>query len=250
MTHRNSDDTPPVAALVLAVRPVIVTLFVTTAVLLVLHVVTRVVYWAGLGTPIPIALLFERFNADAETSVPTWFSILLLMSLAVAAFVIARTTRNGAGTAHRWWYAMSAVFLYLSIDEGSAFHEIAFQPMQRLLGVTSGPLLFGWVVPAGLAVIVVGAIFLRFMLRLPTPTRVGLFIGGAVYLAGALGMEMVAGSLVQVLADSSGMSLSFDLLAGVEETLEMIGSILVLRALLVHLRDFVLPSRTLVVNVD
>ena len=250
MTHRNADDTPPVAALAFTVRPLILSLFIATALLLVLHVVTRVVYWAGLGLPNAVGLLFERFNADAETSVPTWFSILLLMSLAVVAFVIGRTSRVGAGTAYRWWYAMAGVLLYLSIDEGSAFHEIAFQPMQRFLGVTSGPLLFSWVVPAGLAVIVVGAIFLPFMLRLPSSTRVGLLVGGAVYLAGALGMEMVAASLVHVLADGSGMSLSFDLLAGLEEGLEMAGSILVLRALLVHLRDFVLPDRALVLTVD
>lgn len=251
MTHRNPDETAPAAPLVVAIGPAIRLLFVITGALLVLHVITRVVFWADISVPNVIGLLFERFNVDAETSVPTWYSVMLLMSLAVVAFVIARTTRTQPGTGHRWWYAMAAVFLYVSVDEGSALHEIAFQPMQRLLGVTSGPLLFAWVVPAILAVIVVAAIFLKFFLRLPVPTRTSLLIGGIVFLVGAIGMEMVAGSLVYVLAEpGSGSSLSLDLLAGIEEALEMVGAILVLRALLLHLQRYVLPERTLVVSVE
>lgn len=251
MSHRSDRDTVPVPEITIPIRAATIVLGSIGAALLVVHVITRVIHWSGMYVPMPIALLLDRFDVDGETSVPTWFSILLLLAIAVLAFVIARVDRPAGSRAYRWWYAVAAVALYLSIDEGAALHEIAFQPMQRLLGVTSGPLLFAWVVPGAIAVIVVAAVFVRFFLTLPKPTKISLAIAAGVYVLGALGMEMLTGALIYDIAlPNTGGSLTVDLFTAVEEGLELAGAILAIRALLQYLTRFALPQRAMLVRVD
>jgi hypothetical protein len=249
MSHRIPNESVPVPEVVVPIRRAVIVLASIAAALVVIHVITRLVLWSGVYVPQPIALLLERFNVDQETAVPTWFSSLLLLGIAVVAFVLARTDRAEGSTRYRWWYAAAGVMLALAIDEAAAVHEVTFDVMQRWFGIASGPLLFAWVIPAGIAAIVVIGVFLRFFLGLPGEIRLTAGIGTAVFLAGALGMQMVKGALIYDLTpNDSGGSLPIDLLSGLEEALELAGAILVLRALLLHLARYVLPERALLLR--
>ncbi len=236
---QSSDSEPlsirPTAAVI---QRLTVILLALVGLLLTLHVLSRAALRSGFGWPATVSGLFGAMDMDAENTLPTVVTTGILGAIAVAAVVIGRAGRSRSQPGYRWWYGVAAVFGYLAIDEALALHELAFEPAQALLGVTSGPFLFAWVVPAGLAVIVVGILFLRFSIGLPPDTRRAAGIGGAVYLAGALGMEMVAASLVGVLP----AGFAFELLSGIEESLELIGAVLVLRALLLHLERHVAPG--------
>src|SRR5690606_9323065 len=84
------------------------------------------------------------------------------------------------------------VFLYLSVDEGAALHDRVQLPLREALGAT-GIWYHTWVVLGVAVVAILGASYIRFLAALPVRTRWGFLVAGALYVGGALGMEMVSG---------------------------------------------------------
>ncbi|HRQ87090.1 MAG TPA: hypothetical protein PLY16_03185, partial [Candidatus Saccharibacteria bacterium] len=120
----------------------------------------------------------------------------------------------------RHWYGISAVLLYMSIDEGARIHELVSDPLTRLLGTSGTFMVHGWVF-AGLAlVLLVAFLYIRFWLALPTATRWQLFVAGFLYIAGAIGFEIIGGYH----ASLYGYDMTYRILVLAEESLEMLGA--------------------------
>jgi hypothetical protein len=169
------------------------------------------------------------FKVDRESSIPTYFSALMLLAAAAALAVVARRERGRPYAAH--WKGLAAIFLYLSVDEAVGIHELAIDPTRELLGVR-GFLLFTWVVPAAALLVVFALAYWRFWRQLPGPLRRGLAAAGALYVGSAVGIEMIGARL----HDSFGqMDVRYALVALAEEAGEMFAVVLLLRALLRHL---------------
>jgi len=168
-----------------------------------------------------------RFDMDGENTVPAWFSSLLLFSCAAAAAAIWQIRKRTGGAFVLQWALLAGVFVYLSLDESAGLHEILIVPLRRRLGL-SGILYFAWVVPGSVLVLGFFAYYFRFWWRLPSRVRALVFVAAAVYLSGALGMELMGGAI----AESQGLeSLTYTLVMTVEESLEMLGLVVFLYAL-------------------
>lgn len=177
--------------------------------------------------------LIDTFNLNFENNVPTFFATFMLVACAASLAVIARHSAAVDGSATYWkWLAI--LFLFLAVDEDASLHELLIQPMRERLPF-AGPLYFAWVVPYGLAVLVVGLVYVRFIRTLPVRTRRLFVAAGSVYLAGALGFELAGGWYLSQ-ADASE-DLRYSLLVAAEESLEMSGIVLFIYALLDHLRQ-------------
>ena len=160
-------------------------------------------------------------NLDMELTLPTIYSVMLLFLTALILAFISRQKFIEKET-YRWhWLFLSAGFLVMTFDEGSSIHELVTMPLRSLLGDgLPGFLLFAWIIPALLIVLVLAFVYLRFFLALPRQTRKLLLISSGLYLAGAIGMEMVGGQY----ADIHGIkNLTYNILVTIEETLEMTG---------------------------
>lgn len=228
------------------IRTLTFVLLVVNAAFFLAYLVTRVILWFGPAVPSKLEALLQEFDVDAEGNIPTWYSIVLLAAAGGLALLIGVLRRRQAQSRWGWWIASGILLLLLSLDESASIHEQAFEPMQRLFGVLSGPFAFAWVIAGLAAVVVVLLVFARFYLSLPNDTKLGIGIGGLVYLGGALGVEMLAGALVPYLVPiGQGTSFAMNVLSGIEELLEMTGVVLVIRAFLVHLARHVTPSGTL-----
>jgi hypothetical protein len=101
-------------------------------------------------------------------------------------------------------------------------------------------------VPYGLAVLALLLGSLRFLMHLPATTRRLFLLAGAIYVGGALGME-----LVEAAFNARGVSSGFIPLLGVaiEETMEMLGVTMFIYALLTYIRTH-LPGFVLSVKVS
>jgi len=88
---------------------------------------------------------------------------------------------------------------------------------------------FAWVIPGIALVLVLGLFFLRFLLSLPATTRRRFLIAATLYLGGALGVELIGGQYAEL---HGFESFTYSMIATVEESLEMAGLILFIRALL------------------
>jgi hypothetical protein len=158
-------------------------------------------------------------------NVPTWFSVVLLVGAAFAASAAGVVLMPRSRRAGRFLVALGAGLLVLSLDEVAGLHE-RLQGLGEHLTGGRGPH-FAWVVPgaalAGLATVGV----LLGARALERGVRHRLAAGLTVFLAGALGLEWLSG--VALTGSSHAVYL---LVTSAEELLEMLGAVLVLRAVL------------------
>lgn len=173
----------------------------------------------------------KLFDFNAEGNLPALFSGFLHLGAALALAVAASASRSASGP-WRLWAGLSAVFCFLATDEWLGFHE-RLTHLFKGTGVARGVFYFAWVIPYGLATLALGVAYLRFVLALPPRTRNLFFASAALFLAGAVGCELVSGPIVEDLGRGHP---AFAAEVFVEETLEMCGMSLFIYAVLDHLR--------------
>lgn len=176
---------------------------------------------AGSHDPV-IEELLPRLSLSYEHNVPTWLASSLLLACALAAGAIAR----GAASWRRHWWGVCAVFGYASLDEAAQLHEHLGGHLEA-----GGVLYFDWVIPAAAILAVLAVVFLPFVRALPGPTRRRLVIAGAIFVGGAVAMELPLGWWTERAGPDS---LGYGLIDWVEETLELVGASLALVALVAH----------------
>ena len=104
-------------------------------------------------------------------------------------------------------------------------------PLRNAFDLT-GILYYSWVIPGAIAVALIGAYYLPFLLRLPRRTAVLFTIAGGAYVGGALGMELVGGA-VESATGKETVAYSISIL--IEEGLEIVGLTLFFYALTDHI---------------
>lgn len=171
-------------------------------------------------------------DVDVERSFYTWASQLLLAGVAT----LLLDTGAKMFRADHWvgfhWLGLSAIFGLLSADEALSLHELLSGKITDVLP-TSGFLTFAWVMPAivicaaGLA----GAI--PFLLKLPGRVRALMLLAAALFLFGAVGMEMVGGQILSTNGDDAS-ALPYRLAVAVEEGLEGLGVLVFLYSHLLY----------------
>lgn len=176
----------------------------------------------------PGDLLVEKLSLSYEGNLPTWFSSSLLLLCAVTAGSIARSMQIGERWRLHWW--MLAIGLgYASLDEAAELHEHLGGHLE-----TTGLLHFDWVIPAAAILAVLAALYLPFVRALPRATRARLVAAGAIYLGGALLVELPLGWWTERAGPDN---LGYAAIDWLEEMLEMIGAALALSALIAHRQE-------------
>ncbi|MCC0175952.1 hypothetical protein I4641_03020 [Waterburya agarophytonicola K14] len=189
-----------------------------------------IVYWfnATNGTE----LISHYFNFDQESNFPSLYSALALgfCSYLLAIITTFRKTQKAKYVKH--WKALSFIFLFLAFDEACSIHELLI-PILRGAINAKGILYFTWVIPAFFLLIVFLIAFRKFIQNLPTKTRTLFILAGAVYVGGALGMELVGGYI----ADNYGYTTIYGIASSIEELLEMFGIVIFINGLLSYIQS-------------
>lgn len=181
---------------------------------------------------------FEFIRLDSEGNLPSAYSSGMMVLIAVLMFrAFSRERRLGLKTATAW-SVLGGIFIYLALDELIAIHEHFIDA--GFLPHFDSFFHFRWVILGiGLVVIVFG-VFLPFLFRLPRPTAIRLFIAGAIYVSGVLGMEMIGGYILETIGQRTVL---YSLETILEETLEDVGLVLALRTMILHLAEILPPPR-------
>ncbi|RMF79290.1 MAG: hypothetical protein D6737_11980 [Chloroflexi bacterium] len=218
----------------------------TLATYLALHSIIgkRIEYAVGTNNTYAIYHIVQLFNVNREGNIPTWFSSSILLFAALLFAVIAYAVRQRGGTLQARWWGLAAILLYLSIDEAAAIHEKLTVPLQDSLHVT-GYLYFAWVLVGIPLALIVTLTYLRFVWHLPAHIRRLFFLAGAVYLGGALGVEIISANQWYL---NDGTSLIFSTIGTVEEWMEMMGVVIIIYALLRYIGETVGEVRVAVVE--
>jgi hypothetical protein len=116
------------------------------------------------------------------------------------------------------WYVLTFGFLFISVDEVEGLHE-------SLNSTTES----SWLIPRGIVAFLIGLSFIPFLWNLPFRTRNYFIVAGALYVGGAIGVEIIG-------APMDADTMLYNLRTVAEEGLEMFGVILFLSALLSYMR--------------
>lgn len=171
--------------------------------------------------------LVALFDFDTEMNVPSLFSALMLLA---CSGVLVRLATDGSSPVELrlGWWGLALVFLFLAVDETFSLHEETIRPLRTGLH-TSGLLYFAWVIPYGAAALLLLLTYGRFLQRLPRRTAALCVAAGAVFVSGAIGIEMLGGWYYERHGPDHAL---YGLLYTGEELLEMLGVALFLYALL------------------
>ena len=172
-----------------------------------------------------IEALLPKLSLSYEANLPTWLSSSLLLACAVTAGAIAASRPPW----HRHWWGIVGVLAWMSLDEAAELHE----HLGGLVG-TNGIFYFDWVIPAAGVVGVLAVIYWPFVRALVPATRNRLLVAAAIYVGGALVMELPLGWWTE---HHGAEGLGYGLIDWIEETLEMIGATLALVALARHWQE-------------
>ncbi len=176
--------------------------------------------------------LIRLVDFSAEKNIPTLFSSIALICCAalLALIALARRRRDLSSLS---WLALAVIFLFLAIDETASLHESLTKPLRESLN-TSGLFYYAWVIPYGAALVAFLALFLRFLVNLPRTTRMLFVSAGAIYIFGALGLEMLGGLRAEIYGV---YDLGYSLIVTAEEFLEMLGIVIFGYALLAYVAE-------------
>jgi len=171
----------------------------------------------------------DSLNMDRELNIPTLFSTLLLFSISM---LMKKLYTTSGKESPRDWLLLSKIFFFLGLDEAIQIHEIFIiqgfrQYLHPMIGST-------WVIPYGFLAICLAYRYRFFLKQLPRDTSARLVVAGLIYIVGAIGMEIIGSYLIQ-----SGIikwqGFSYGMITGAEETLELLGLIIAIHALIIEL---------------
>jgi hypothetical protein len=171
------------------------------------------------------------FHTDSEGNIPAFYSSSTLLLCSILLATIASAKKRGGDRYALHWRALAIIFLFLSLDEAASIHESGTERLRSALDA-GGLLYFTWVIPGAAFVLLFVAAYLGFLADLPAKTRRGFLVAGTTFVGGALGMEMVGGRF----AESYGVqNMRYQMIATVEELLEMLGIVVFIYALMSYM---------------
>lgn len=177
--------------------------------------------------------IIPMLDLDAEATFPAWYSAILLFIAGLLLCVIGWVQRHHRRPFAWHWLVMGIIFVVLSADECIAMHERIAWPIRRIFKPT-GFLYFGWVIPGLVFVAVFVLGYVKFLIHLPPRSRRLFIASGAVFVGGALFIEMAAGN-VEYRAGTNETAM-YVVLVTIEELMEIAGITLFVYALLDHIR--------------
>lgn len=178
--------------------------------------------------------LISLFDINKEQNIPALYSWSALLFSAMLLATIAQVKKIVGDRYVSHWRALAIIFVYLSVDEAISLHEKFVEPVRNRLN-TGGIFYYAWVIPASILVVIFGLTFSKFLMALPPKTKRLFLIAGTVFVAGALGLEMVSG----VYADGSDSdNIVMAALTSIEELMEMLGIVIFIYALLAYISNY------------
>lgn len=196
--------------------------------------ITREIYILSFGFNTPLHRL-QPLNLNAETSAGTWFASLVLLICSLLAAFIAMACKSSADRWTKYWAGIAAVFLYLSLDESAGLHERMGPIFRAAIHLTDDQqLYFLWTIPMGVLALLFVAIYTRFLLDLPRQLAALFILSGAIFVSGAIGMELV-GNYFYLIGGLDTPSHRVSIV--IEESMEFAGAVLFACTLIDYIKE-------------
>ena len=215
-------------------RNIVIFLSTVTILLLVAHLITIAMPYVFEGFEHGLVrFLFSLFFLDGEGNVPAIFSTWLFLLNAVI-FLIVWKAACQAGDSQKIWLFLSSVFVFLALDESISIHERLINPLRQALDAT-GIFYYTWIIPYGIGVVLLSIFAIPVFWRMQKRIRFWFGLSAVTYLVATIGLEMISGKYLVMMNEQKDIVWIF--MVTVEESLEMVGLILLVYAQLSLLRN-------------
>lgn len=181
--------------------------------------------------------LFRFFNMGTEANLPTYVSALNLLIAGGLLSLIAWYKKSTRDRFVWHWWVLAAGVLLMSFDEAAQIHEgIVGKLMLEIRGHGEGIWYYPWYSIFIPVTILIGLAYFPFLRHLPRRYMLRFLAAAAVFLGGAIGVEMIESYMAYRRAQglSGGMQGVTFL---VEETAEMLGIVLLIHTLLLYIAE-------------
>ncbi len=177
----------------------------------------------------------QLVHFNSEESLPTLFSTLILLVSAFLLIVISRFHKTER-TGHLLWAGLAMIFLFLAVDESITIHELISGKLREHFDF-SGIFYFAWIIPYGLALILIMLVYFRLVINLPRKIMWLFIASGLIYVAGAIGFEMIGGQEFELdsRAAKNWRNMNYLVITTMEELLEKLGISLFIYSLLEYI---------------
>jgi hypothetical protein len=182
--------------------------------------------------------LVDLFDMDVEANFPTYFAGVQLLVCALVLMLIGLVRRQAKDRFAMHWLVLALIFLLISADELVSIHELSIRLGREFApAFATGIFYWIWIVPGSLLVLLVAFTYARFVFSyLPAQTRNRTIIGAALFVGGALVVEMFEARHVE----QHGMeNLTMGIFVFFEESLEKVGILIFLSGILDYLRTVI-----------
>jgi hypothetical protein len=177
------------------------------------------------------------FDFEYDSNLTTWYSSITLLICSLLLTIIAIAKKKARDPYGFHWKMLAVIFAIMSLDEVAMLHERAGNLIDILSPVEySGWLNYQWVLLGIPLTAIIAITYLRFMLHLPARTRNLFLLAGALFVGGALGLEMLSGH--QASLDTSSQFL-YILYMTIEELWEKLGVLVFIYALLTYIEKYI-----------
>lgn len=186
------------------------------------------------------------FYFDTRGSLSHYFISILLLTSSLLLYLIAMSHKSEGGRHWIHWSILSFVFLSMSLDKLLRVREIPIHMFWKAFAKTglSYPI---WIFFKVTLFMLFVTVFLRFFLRLPSRVRLLVFVAAFLFVAGGIGVD----NLSSYLHFNKNISdLSYSVMSTVEESMEMLGIIVFIHALLGYLAEYAPRKAFIITNLE
>lgn len=182
-------------------------------------------------TSTPLAGLFRFFNMGGEANLPAYVSALNLLFASSLSLLIARMETNTKKRLTWYWWGLAVGLLIMSFDEAAQIHEgIVGEFLKGSFGRGEGVFYYLWYRAYIPLICILGCLYMPFLRRLPSRYSLRMVASGLLFLGGSIGFELLE-SYLSFYDRPVGISILF------EETLEMLGVVVLIHTLLLYLAE-------------
>lgn len=188
------------------------------------------------------------FDFDQEYNLPAFYSALAILFCAALLWFVANDNNTKTLKQDCYWKILSYFFILLSLDELTSIHN-QFSRLTIFLfsnypSIAKGEIISQsryWIISFIPLLMLVSFFFIRFYIKLPKETKIDFFFAGTVFIAGAVGVELMGDQYMFLYNEAD---IYYGLLYTLEELLEMLGIVLFVRALVSYISNY--SSRPLI----
>ncbi|MDG5489359.1 hypothetical protein NYR55_12105 [Sphingomonas sp. BGYR3] len=163
--------------------------------------------------------LHRQFSLVQESNIPTTIAALAMIMAAILAGIVSRLETRPVW--RRGWLGVAIALVFMAIDEAAQVHEMF--SLISLGSIEGSEHSYNWVAAYAAFTLVTGLYFFHFWLSLPPGIKSGLALAGGIFVASAIGMEIVEMAILHLYGVGIFYTATGQLVLFVEEVGEMIG---------------------------